>query len=180
MCSNPGTLIVFGIQHRRTLNQSFKKGRSCQCNRRAKPGSWVRLTRGGWTIYPLHEPIRPPNELREFAYVKSIDSALQKELGKIRLCRKAFPYFMQVKNIVRWCWRSMCMQRKLVLSHITSKLGMTFETLGAKWLLQIQGLLIEKGAPKQVADERAHAVYQGLGTRTLRQVLASRDPWGAL
>lgn len=45
---------------------------------------------------------------------------------------------------------------------------------------KLQSLLIEKGVPKQVTDERTHSVYQGLGTRTLRQVFASKDLWSAL
>jgi len=45
---------------------------------------------------------------------------------------------------------------------------------------KLQDLLIEKGVPKSAAEERTHEVYKGLGTKTLKQVFANRDPWQAL
>ncbi len=45
---------------------------------------------------------------------------------------------------------------------------------------KLNALLIEKGVPKQIAEDRANQVYRSLGTRTLRQVFASQDPWGTL
>ena len=45
---------------------------------------------------------------------------------------------------------------------------------------KLQDLLVEKGVPKAVADERTHEVYKGLGTKTLKQIFSHRDPWQAL
>lgn len=45
---------------------------------------------------------------------------------------------------------------------------------------KLQEFLVEKGVPKASADERAHEVYKGLGTKTLKQIFASQNPWQAL
>ena len=45
---------------------------------------------------------------------------------------------------------------------------------------KLSDLLAEKGVPKNAVEERTREVYQGLGTRILRQIFASREPWQAL
>lgn len=79
-------------------------------------------------------PFMMAEEAHRAACVKSIDAALQQELGENDTSRKAFLNFVQVKNCrmvlkIKNQWSA-----EEVPSHITSKLGMTFETLGAKWL----------------------------------------------
>lgn len=45
---------------------------------------------------------------------------------------------------------------------------------------KLRDLLLEKGVPKGNVDDRAHQVYQGLGTKTLKQIFNAKDAWQAL
>ena len=44
----------------------------------------------------------------------------------------------------------------------------------------MRDILLDKGVPKGNVDDRAHKVYRGLGTKTLRQIYSAKDPWRAL
>ena len=74
-----------------------------------------------------------------FSYVKSVDEALQREFENEDQSRKAFLTFGQIPDCSMVVKLNPRWNSEEVLSHLAATVGMSFETLGAKWLLSYDG-----------------------------------------
>ena len=73
------------------------------------------------------------------SYVASIDSALARDLSDQDSRRRAFLSFVQVTQCTLVLKMNPKWKTEEILSHITAKVGMSFETLGARWLMAYGG-----------------------------------------